>query len=95
MIIKPLHDFVTIKLDVPETVSEGGIVLIQKRPEQGVETGTVVEVGPGLHIDGRFDEMVIKVGDRVLFNKGTGQIVDVDGQKVLFLKQRDVMGILK
>lgn len=95
MIIKPLHDFVTIKLDVPETVSEGGIVLIQKRPEQGVETGTVVEVGPGLHIDGRFDQMVIKVGDRVLFNKGTGQIVDVDGQKVLFLKQRDVMGILR
>jgi chaperonin GroES len=95
MIIKPLHDFVTIKLDVPESVSEGGIVLIQKRPEQGVETGTVVEVGPGLHIDGRFDEMVIRPGNRVLFNKGTGQIVEVDGQKVLFLKQRDVMGILR
>ncbi len=95
MQIKPLHDFITIKLDVPETVSEGGIVLIQKKPEQGVETGTVIEVGPGAHIDGRFDEMVIKVGDRVLFNKGTGQLVEVEKQKVLFLKQRDVMGILR
>jgi len=95
MIIKPLHDFITIEPDVPETVSQGGIVLIQKKPEQGVETGTVKEVGPGAHIDGRFDEMIIKPGDRVLFNKGTGQLVDVDNQKVLFLKQRDIMGILR
>jgi chaperonin GroES len=95
MQIKPLHDFVTIKPDVPETVSSGGIVLVQKKPEQVTETGTVVEVGPGIHIDGRFDEMVIKAGDRVLFNKGTGQTVAVDGQQVLFLKQRDVMGILR
>lgn len=95
MIIKPLHDFITIKLDVPETVSDGGIVLVQKAPEQGVETGTVVETGPGIIVDGKLDAMVIKPGDKVLFNKGTGQIVEIDKQKVLFLKQRDVMGILK
>ena len=95
MQIKPLHDFITIQLDLPETVSEGGIVLIQRAPEKGTETGTVMDVGPGLYVDGRLDEMVVKAGDKVLFNKGTGQIVDVDKKKVLFLKQRDIMGILR
>lgn len=95
MQITPLHDFLTIELDIPETVSDGGIVLIQKRPEQGVETGTVTGTGPGTTINGVFDEMVVKVGDKVLFNKGTGQTVEVDKKKVLFLKQRDIMGILK
>jgi len=95
MQINPLHDFITIELDIPESVSNGGIVLIQKRPEQGVETGTVTNVGPGIYTDGRLDEMVIKSGDKVLFNKGTGQIVELENQKILFLKQRDVMGILR
>jgi chaperonin GroES len=95
MQIKPLHDFITIELDLPETVSEGGIVLIQRAPEKGTETGTVLDVGPGLYVDGRLDEMVVKAGDKVLFNKGTGQIVELDKKKVLFLKQRDIMGILR
>lgn len=95
MKINPLHDFITITPDTPETVSQGGIVLIKKAPEQGTETGIVTAVGPGAHIDGRFDTMVIKVGDKVLFNKGTGQLVDINKQKVLFLKQRDIMGLLR
>lgn len=95
MTITPLHDFVTIEMDQPEEVSAGGIVMIAKKPDQTVETGTITNVGPGTHINGVFDAMVLKPGDRVLFNKGTGQVVEVEKQKILFLKQRDIMGVLK
>ena len=95
MQIKPLHDFITIELDLPESITESGIVLIQRAPEKGTETGMVIDVGPGAYIDGRLDPMVVQPGDKVLFNKGTGQIVDIDKRKVLFLKQRDIMGILR
>lgn len=95
MQISPLHDFMTIKLDEPETVSTGGIVLVNRKPEAGTETGTVMDVGPGIRVDGQIDTMVVKPGDRVLFNKGTGQIVEVEKQKILFMKQRDIMGILR
>ena len=95
MNINPLHDFITIAPDAVEAVSQGGIVLIKKAPEQGTETGTVTAVGPGAYIDGRFDTMVVEVGDKVLFNKGTGQLVTLGAEKILFLKQRDIMGILR
>ena len=95
MIISPLHDFVTIELDVPETVTPSGFIIVEKNPNKTIETGTVKEVGPGAYIDGRFDAMILKPGDRVMFNKGTGQVVKVDDVEVLFLKQRDIMGVLR
>lgn len=91
--IKPLHDFVAIRPDTPDTTSQAGIVLVHTTP-QGATMGTAIAVGPGLMFEGQLDEMVINVGDRVLFNRGTGAEVEVDGAKILFIRQRDLMGVI-
>ncbi len=95
MKIKPLRDFVVILPDQAEEQTSTGIVLVGNQKETGVQTGTVVNVGPGVEINEKFDTMVVQPGNRVLFNKGTGQVFEIEKTKYLFIKQRDLMGILR
>ena len=37
----------------------------------------------------------VKVGDRVLFGKYSGQTVKVDGQEYLVMREEDIMGVLE
>ena len=39
--------------------------------------------------------MDVKVGDRVLFGKYSGQTVKVDGQEFLVMREEDIMGVLE
>ena len=36
----------------------------------------------------------VKVGDRVLFGKYSGQTVKVDGEELLVMREEDIMGVL-
>ena len=38
--------------------------------------------------------MAVKSGDKVLFGKGSGTEVKIDGEELLIMKESDVMGIL-
>lgn len=39
--------------------------------------------------------MDVKVGDRVLFGKYSGQTVKVDGDEYLVMREEDIMGVLE
>ena len=39
--------------------------------------------------------MCVKVGDRVLFGKYSGQAVKIDGEEVLVMREEDIMGVLE
>ena len=39
--------------------------------------------------------MDVKVGDRVLFGKYSGQTVKVDGEEYLVMREEDIMGVLE
>ena len=63
-----------------------------EKPDQG----EVVAVGPGKRDEaGRIVTMDVKVGDRVLFGKYSGQTVKVDGQEFLVMREEDIMGVLE
>jgi chaperonin GroES len=67
----------------------GGIIIpdtAQDKPQQG----EVVAVG-----NGRKDEpMTVKVGDVVLFGKYGGTEIELDGDKLLLLKESDIFAII-
>ena len=50
----------------------------------------VVAVGNGT----KDEEMVIKVGDNVLYGKYAGTELDLDGVKYLIMRQSDVLAII-
>ena len=78
MKLRPLHDRVIVKRLENETKTASGIVIPDNAAEKP-DQGEVLAVGPGKRNDkGDFVTLNIKVGDRVLFGKYSGQTVKVE-----------------
>ena len=95
MQIRPLHDRVIVKRLEAETTTAFGIVLPDSAGEKP-DQGQVLAVGPGKRDEaGRLIALDVKVGDKVLFGKYSGQTVKVDDQELLVMREEDIMGILE
>ncbi|HIU84520.1 MAG TPA: co-chaperone GroES [Candidatus Aphodousia gallistercoris] len=94
MQIRPLHDRVIVKRLESERTTASGIVIPDNAGEKP-DQGEVLAVGPGRRDDsGKLVPMDVKVGDRVLFGKYSGQTVKVDGEEFLVMREEDIMGVL-
>ena len=94
MQIRPLHDRVIIKRLESERTTASVIVIPDNAAEKP-DQGEVVAVGPGRRDEaGKLIEMGVKVGDRVLFGKYSGQSVKIDGEEFLVMREEDIMGVL-
>ena len=47
-----------------------------------------------LNKDGNRNVLDVKVGDKILFSKYSGDEVKIDGQDLIIIKEEDVIGIL-
>ena len=94
MEIRPLHDRVIVKRLAAERTTSSGIVIPESagdKPDQG----EVIAVGPGRRDDqGKLTPMGVKVGDKVLFGKYSGQAVKIEGDEFLVMREDDIMGVL-
>jgi chaperonin GroES len=82
MNIRPLHDRVIVKRIEEERKSAGGIVIPDTAAEKP-DQGEIVAVGKGKKDDqGKLIPIDVKVGDRVLFGKYSGQTVKVKGDEL-------------
>jgi chaperonin GroES len=94
MKLRPLADRVIVKRHENETNSAGGIVIPDNAAEKP-DQGEVMAVGPGKRNDkGDLMDMNVKVGDRVLFGKYSGQTVKVDGDELLVMKEDDLFAVV-
>lgn len=89
MNIKPLSDRVLIEPAAAEEVTIGGIIIPDSAKEKPLK-GTVIAVGNGT----KDEEMVVKVGDTVLYGKYAGTELEVESGKFLIMRQSDVLAIL-
>jgi chaperonin GroES len=94
MNIRPLHDRIIVKRVEEETTSAGGIVLPGSATEKPSE-GEVLAIGNGKQLDnGDVRALEVKVGDKVLFGKYSGNEVKIDGEELIVMREEDIMGIL-
>ncbi|WP_138203868.1 co-chaperone GroES [Haloimpatiens lingqiaonensis] len=94
MNIRPLGDRVVIKRLEAEETTKSGIVLpgsAQEKPQMA----EVVAVGPGMYKDGQKIEMEVKVGDKVIFSKYSGNEVKFEGEEYTILKQEDILAVVE
>ncbi len=89
MNIKPLADRVLIKPAAAEEKTVSGIIIPDTAKEKPLK-GEVVAVGNGT----KDEEMVVKVGDNVLYGKYAGTEVEFDNEKYLIMRQSDVLAII-
>ena len=88
MNIKPLADRVLVVPAPAEEKTIGGIIIPDTAKEKPLK-GEVVAVGNGT----KDEEMIVKVGDTVLYGKYAGTELDLDGNKYLIMRQSDILAI--
>ncbi len=94
MKIRPLHDRVIVKRLEEDRTSPGGIVIPDTAAEKPIQ-GKVMAVGKGKILeDGKVRALDVKVGDKILFGKYSGQEFKLDGQDYLHMREDDVIGIV-
>ena len=95
MKIRPLHDRVIVKRLEEERKTASGIVIPDAAAEKS-DQGLIIAVGKGKILEnGEVRALDVKVGDRVLFGKYSGQTVKVDGEELLVMREEDLMGVIE
>lgn len=95
MNLRPLHDRVIVKRLENETKTASGIFIPDNAAEKP-DQGEVLAVGPGKRNDkGEQIALNVKVGDRVLFGKYSGQTVKIDGNELLVMKEEDLFAVVE
>ncbi|WP_373507035.1 co-chaperone GroES [Thiocapsa sp.] len=95
MNLRPLHDRVVVRRKEEERTSAGGILIPDTATEKPIE-GEVIAVGNGKLLDnGDIRRLDVKVGDRVLFGKYSGTEVKLSEEKLLVMREDDIMGVIE
>lgn len=92
--VRPLGDRVVVKV-LRQDKTAGGIVLpdtAQEKPQMG----EILSVGSGrLLDDGTRAKMEVQKGQKILFAKYAGTEVKLEGDEVLILSEKDILGIVE
>lgn len=95
MSLKPLGNRVVVKPIEQEEITAGGIVLPETAKEKP-QKGEVMSVGPGERDeDGKRIPLDVAKGDTVLFAKYSGTEIKVNGDKLLILRESDLLAIVE
>ncbi len=95
MNLRPLHDRVVVRRIEEDETTTGGIIIPDTAKEKPMQ-GEILAGGPGTR-DGKGEvvPLDVKVGDRVLFGKWSGNEVTIDGEELAIMKEADIMGVLE
>ena len=94
MNIRPLYDRIVVKRIEDRETTRNGIFIPDTAKEKPQE-GEVIAVGRGKRLeDGTLTALDVRVGDRVLFGKYSGDETKVVGTEYIIMREDDVLGIL-
>jgi chaperonin GroES len=91
--ITPLHDRVVVRRFEEKESVRGGIIIPDSAKEKPQE-GEVVAVGSGRREKGELIPLDVKVGDRVLFGKYSGNDIKIDDEELMILKEDEILAKL-
>jgi chaperonin GroES len=88
--ITPLHDRVLVRRLEQKETAQGGIIIPDTAKEKPQEA-EVIAVGAGKLEKGHRVPLDVKVGDRILFGKYTGNDIEIDGQEYLIVREEEIL----
>jgi chaperonin GroES len=95
MNLRPLHDRVIVERLEAETKTASGILLAAGAEEKS-DQGIIRAIGNGKILeDGKVRPLDVKVGDRVLFGKYSGQAFKDNGVELLMMREEDIYAIVQ
>lgn len=105
MKLRPLHDWAVIRPGEAEERTAGGLYIpdaAKDKPHEGV----VEAIGPGAYEEEkhggkkdknkerRFIPTTVKPGDRALYEQYAGRSYKIEGEELVLVRERDILGIL-
>jgi chaperonin GroES len=95
MKVNPIRDRILVKPLEADTVTASGIVIPDTAQEKPMQ-GEVLGVGAGKITDeGNLVPMTVKIGDKILYGKFSGQAVKIENKDHIILKEDDVLAIVE
>ena len=92
--LRPLGNRVVAKRLEQEETLKGGIILPDTAKKKQ-ETAEVIAVGPGSTAkDGKIIPVPVKIGDKILIEKYSGQEVTLDDEEYVIVKGDDIIAIV-
>jgi len=93
--LKPLGDRVVIEPLKGEERTESGLFIPETAKEKP-QQGRIIAVGAGKKDeDGKRIPVDVEVGQVILFAKYSGTEIKIDGQKLLILKEADILAVVE
>jgi len=93
--IQPLGDRVVVKIIEQMEKTKSGLYVPDTAKDKPQEA-EVLAAGPGARNEkGERIPMDVKAGDRIVFSKYGGTEIKLDGETVMILSERDILGIVK
>ena len=94
MNLRPLYDRIVVKRLAEEETTRSGIIIPDSAKEKPQE-GEVMAVGHGKRLeDGKLAAVDVKVGDRVLLGKYSGNETKLEGTEYIIIREDDVLAVL-
>ena len=88
--LQPLEDRVVIQPSDEAESMRGGLYIPDTAKEKPTQ-GEVIAVGPGRFEKGARVAMDLKVGDKAIYGKYSGEPFTLDGDEVIIIKASDVL----
>jgi len=88
MKLRPLADRVLLKMEVAESKSPGGIIIPDIAKEK-LQTGIVAAIG------NETESIIVKVGEKVYYDKYAGTVVKIDNEDYLLVKMQDIIAVVE
>ena len=97
MILQPLADQVIVQLPKQESEKKvNGIILASTIQKEQDTQGIVIAIGSGRILEnGERVKPEVEVGDKVIFAKYAGTEIANGEERLLILRERDIMAIVK
>ena len=91
VVADPLHDYVIVDREMPQTETEGGILIPESAQEKPV-LATVRAVGPGKYAEnGQLIPMSVQPGDQVILRKWGGSEIEVNGKGFFIVAESEIL----
>jgi chaperonin GroES len=87
--VQPLEDRVVVVPSEEAESMRGGLYIPDTAKEKPTQ-GEVIAVGPGRVEKGERVPMDLKVGDKVIYGKYSGQTITLEGDEYVIIKASDV-----
>ena len=94
--IRPLYDRVVVRRVKETEKTTSGLYIPEQAKEKPAE-GEIIAVGTGRSLSNTAElaPLDVKVGERVMFGKYAGTEIEYDGEKLVMLREEEILAVIE